>query len=214
MLRYSVGKMGICLSDRNQVKDEDPDVRGFRKPPHYRNREGPKYRVVNFTPDYEYRKYEPSTWICVRVNGVEFKKAADRGESILAKYFDGHNGPEKTMNKTCPLKVQIEFKQDLHEPGYFVVAKHLPYEYCDRPPAPKHKDMFIQDLPEHFAYVSVFGGIADQNEIKQRLDALIEVLGNENKDYEKMDYSTTRFEKAYNLRKNTNEIILLTNRRV
>lgn len=206
--------MGICLSDRNQVEDDDQDVRSFRKPLHYRKREGPKYKVVNFTQDYEYRKYEPSTWICVRVNGMELKKAADKGESILAKYFEGHNGPEKTMDETCPLKVQIEFKQDLREPGYFVVAKHLPYEYCDRPPAPKHKDMFIQDLPEHFAYAAVFGGIADQNGIKQRLDSLIKVLGNEDKEYEKMDYSTTSFEKALSLKRKTNEVILLSNRRV
>lgn len=207
--------MGICVSDRNQVEDEDQDMRrAFRKPPHYRKREGPRYRMVNFTQDYEYRKYEPSTWICVRVNGMELKKAMSTAESILAKYFEGNNGPEKVMNETCPVKVQIEFNQDLQEPGYFVVGKHLPYEYCDRPPAPKHKDMFIQDFPEYFAYASVFGGIADQNDIKQRLDSLIEVLDDENKDYEKIDYSMTKFEKDFSLKKKTNEIILLTNRRV
>jgi hypothetical protein len=146
------------------------------------------------------------------MNGLDFKKARSKGQSILAKYFQGHNGPEKIMNETCPLKMQVEFKQDLETPGYFVVAKHLPYDNCARPPAPTHKDMFVQDFPEQFAYVSVFGGVPDENEVQKRLEALLEVMDNEGKDYESLDYFATNFENTYSLKRKTNEVVLISTR--
>lgn len=202
--------MGLCLSGSNEVEDVDePEAEEFRKPKHYRGRQGPKYKVLNFTRDYEYRKYEASTWICVRMNDMEYKKAQSKGESCLAKYFDGNNGPDKTMPITCPLKVQVEFKQDFDEPGYFVVSKHLPYENCERPPAPNQRDMFIQDFPEQFAYVSVFEGIANEDEVKTMVKELTTVLENEGKKFESTDYSVTKFESNFSLKRKVNEVIIL-----
>jgi len=202
--------MGLCFSGNNEVEDiDEPEEETFRKPKHYRNREGPKYKVLNFTRDYEYRQYEPSTWICMRMNDVEFKKALSKGESSISKYFEGNNGPEKTLITTCPLRIQVDFKQDLDEPGYFVVSKHLPYENCERPPAPRQNDMFIQDFPKQFAYVSVFEGVLDDDDVKEKMRELARVLKNEGKKIENTDYFVTKFESNLSLKRKVNEVIIL-----
>lgn len=204
--------MGLCFTrDSNEVEDVDEPEEGvFRKPPHYRGREGPRYKVLNFTRDYEYRQYEPSTWICVRMNDIEYKKAISKGDSALAKYFEGKNGPEKTMTLTCPLRMHVEFRQDLDEPGYFVVSRHLPYENCERPPAPSQSNMFIQDYPQQFAYVSVFEGFTGEDQIKAKLKALTKVLENEGTDYEDTDYFVTKFENNLSLKRKVNEVIVVS----
>lgn len=53
--------MGVCPST-NPIDEEDEEgEETFRKPKYYRGRDGPKFRVMNFTKDYEYRQYEHAT---------------------------------------------------------------------------------------------------------------------------------------------------------
>ncbi|EDO27844.1 predicted protein [Nematostella vectensis] len=201
--------MGVCFSRHDDSEEDDEPKDSFTKPTHYRKREGPRYCVLNFTQDYQYRQYEPSTWVCVRINGVSYKTALKSGSLILTKYFQGHNGPEKEMPETCPVRVQIDFKQDLGSNGDFVVSMHLPWENRARPPAPKHPDMFIQDFPEQFAYAQIFEGVPNEGEVKERLDNLTVVLERGGLGFERFEYFSSRFESPFSLKKKTHEVMVI-----
>lgn len=198
--------MGIFVST-NDNTDEDEEA--FRKPPFYRGREGPKFSVLNFTKDYEYRRYESSTCISVNVSGLPYSKAVSKGSSILSRYFNGKNGPEKEMSETCPLKTRVECGKDISEIADFVVSLHLPFECQSSPPAPRESMLFIQEFPEELAYVATFEGVAKEEVWQEQVLKLAEVLDKEKVEYDKEAYYTTRYEKPLHLGKKRNEVILI-----
>ena len=195
----------------NPLDEEDSEEEEmFRKPKYYRERDGPKFRVMNFTNDYEYCQYEHATWISARLERTDVNKGLSKGDKILGRYFNGKNGPEKFMELTCPLKMRMEFGEngDLGE-GEFIVSLHLPYENINRPPAPSESGMFIQDMAEHFAYVSSFEGFATEEKWKEEIFNLKRVLDREGRRYDKDAVFVTRYENLLHLGKKRNEVIFV-----
>lgn len=197
--------MGVILSPRQREGDEEePD---FIKPKFYRGREGPKFRLINFTKDYEYREYQASTWIAARVTGQQYSKAVKIGHSALSKYLNGKNGPEREMNETCPLRTQVIWNQYLENPGEFIVSLHLPWENQENPPSPLNKDLFIQDQPKHFAYVAAFDAMANDLSWKENVASLAHVLDSKGIKYSHEFYYTCRFDHPFRIGKKHNEVI-------
>lgn len=206
--------MGICLSGDALGEEGDEQEESFRKPHYYRNREGPKFRVLNYTSHYEYRQYEESSWISTRLEGRELNKALSKGDKILARYFNGTNGPEKVMDLTCPLKLRVEFGKEAYGPwseADVVASLHLPYDSVKCPPAPKESGLFIQDAAEHFAYVSSFEGFATEQIWHDEVIKLRRVLDGEGKKYDKQAFFVARYENLLHLGKKRNEVILIQN---
>jgi len=202
--------MGIFVSTDQVDEEEEGDIEAFRKPKYYRGRDGPKFRVMNYTRNYEYRQYENSTWISARLENMEHNKALSKGEKILGRYFNGKNGPEKFMELTCPLKVRVELgKDDELDESEFAVSLHLPYENVNRPPAPRESDMFIQDIAEHFAYVSSFEGFANEEKWREEVFKLKKILDGEGKKYDKQVVFTARYESLLHFGKKRNEVIFV-----
>lgn len=202
--------MGIFVSTDQLDEEEEEDIEAFRKPKYYRGRDGPKFRVMNYTRNYEYRQYENSTWISARLEKMEHNKALSKGEKILGRYFNGKNGPEKFMELTCPLKVRVELgKDDEWDESEFAVSLHLPYENVNRPPAPRESDMFIQDMAEHFAYVSSFEGFANEEKWRDEVFKLKKILDGEGKKYDKQVVFTARYESLLHFGKKRNEVIFV-----
>ena len=101
---------------------------------------------------------------------------------MLARYFHGRNGPEKSMELTCPIKLWVEFGKEAYGPwsdGEVVASLHLPYDCVSRPPAPVDSNLFIQEMPEHFAYVASFEGFATENMWHEEIVKLRRVLDGE-----------------------------------
>jgi len=204
-------EMGVCFSADLDEEDDDQEVT-FRKPKYYRDREGPKFRVLNFTSHYEYRQYERSTWICARLEGNELNKALSKGEKILGRYFHGKNGPQKVMDLTCPLKLWVEFGKEAYGPwsdGDVVASLHLPYDNVSRPPAPIEGGLFIQELSEHFAYVVSFDGFATEQMWHDEVIKLRRILDGEGKRYDKQAFFVARYENLLHIGKKRNEVILV-----
>lgn len=199
--------MGIILAQTRKPEDDEEET-DFIKPKFYRGREGPKYRVINFTKEYEYREYQPSTWIAVRVSGQTYSKAVKNGHSALLKYLNGKNGPERELNETCPLRTQVTSMLELEEPGEYIVSLHLPWENQRNPPSPINKELFIQDQPKHFAYVSVFDGAADELCWKEHKQTLACVLDEKGIEYNNELFYTCRFDQPLKIGKKHNEVIL------
>lgn len=202
--------MGVCVSTNPLDEEDSEEEEMFRKPKYYRERDGPKFRVMNFTNDYEYCQYEHATWISARLERTDVNKGLSKGDKILGRYFNGKNGPEKFMELTCPLKMRMEFGEngDLGE-GEFIVSLHLPYENINRPPAPSESGMFIQDMAEHFAYVSSFEGFATEEKWKEEIFNLKRVLDREGRRYDKDAVFVTRYENLLHLGKKRNEVIFV-----
>ena len=201
--------MGNILSAvHNLQRNDDDDDTGFRKPAHYRNREGPKYSVLDFTADYEYRRYEPSTWISAHVSELPYSKAVSVGGSMLATYFSGKNGPGKAMRETCPLTTRVESGKSLSQVGDFTVSMHLPYEWQTSPPAPVQGNLSIQEFPEKLAYVATFEGIARDEDWQEEVLKLAAVLDKAGVQYDKEAYYTAKYEKMLYLGKKRNEVML------
>ena len=202
--------MGVCPST-NPIDEEDEEgEETFRKPKYYRGRDGPKFRVMNFTKDYEYCQYEHATWISARMEKMEVNKALSKGEKTLTRYFNGRNGPEKFMDLTCPLKLRMEFREDGElGVGEFVLSLHLPYENSQRPPAPSEGGLFVKDMARHFAYVSSFEGFATEEKWLEEILTLKRVLDNEGKRYDKDAVFIARYENLLHLGKKRNEIIFV-----
>lgn len=194
-------------------QDDDDQEVTFRKPRYYRERDGPKFRVLNYTSHYEYRQYERSTWICARFEGhSQINKSLSKGEKMLSRYFHGRNGPEKIMDLTCPQKLWVEFGKEAYGPwsdGDVVASLHLPYENVNRPPAPIEAGLFIQEVPEHFAYVSSFEGFATEQMWHEEVVKLRRVLDGEGMKYNKKSFFVARFENLLHMGKKRNEVILV-----
>ncbi|KAL9980027.1 hypothetical protein ACROYT_G008562, partial [Oculina patagonica] len=204
-------RMGIFVSTEPVDEEDEQEVEAFRKPKYYRGRDGPKFRVMNFTKDYEYRRYESSTWISARLENMEHSKALSKGEKILGRYFNGKNGPEKFIELTCPLKVRIELGKEggWDEKGEFIASLHLPYENANRPPAPSESGLFIQDMAEHFAYVSSFEGFANEKKWQEEVFKLKRILDGEGKKYDKQVVFTAKYENLLHFGKKRNEVIFV-----
>ena len=204
--------MGVCLSADPLDEEDDDQEEIFRKPRYYRERDGPKFRVLNFTTHYEYRQYQRSTWISARLEKSELNKALSKGEKIISRYFHGRNGPEKVMPLTCPLKLWVEFGKEAYGDwgdGDVVASLHLPHENVNRPPAPIENGLFIQDMPEHFAYVSSFEGFATEQKWHDEVIKLRRILDGEGKKYGKQACFIARYENLLHMGKKRNEVILV-----
>ena len=204
--------MGICLSTvPTNETDSENEFESFRKPKYYRGRDGPKFRVLNFTNDYEYRRYETATWISTRIEGINHGKAISRGEKILGRYFNGKNGPERVMAVTCPLTMRVKSWRDFHRGREFVASLHLPYEHHGTPPEPSESRLYVQDMPEHFAYVSSFEGASSPEKWQEEAMKLARVLDSEGVRYNRGACYTARYENALRLGKKWNEVIFVVN---
>lgn len=207
--------MGVCLSANTLDEEDDDQEVTFFKPRYYRDRDGPKFRVLNFTSHYEYRQYERSTWICARFEGAHLNKGLSKGEKILARYFNGRNGPEKVMDLTCPMKLWVHFGKDAYGPWSdedVVASLHLPYENVNRPPAPVEAGLFVQEMPEHFAYVSSFDGFATEQMWHDEVVKLRRVLDGEGMKYNKQAFFAARYENLLHMGKKRNEVILVVDK--
>lgn len=205
--------MGVCLSGERLDDEDDDQEMTFLKPRYYRDRDGPKFRVLNYTSHYEYRQYEKSTWICTRYEGgTQLNKSLSKGEKLLARYFHGRNGPEKSMELTCPMRLWVEFGKEAYGPcsdGEVVASLHLPYDCVSRPPAPVDSYLFIQEMPEHFAYVASFEGFATENMWHEEMVKLRRVLDGEGMKYNKKAFFVARYENILHMGKKRNEVLLV-----
>ena len=208
--------MGVCLSV-DPLDEEDEEEQSFRKPYYYRHRDGPRFRVLNYTTHYEYRQYEKSTWISARLEGEgkegkNLNKTLSKGEKILGRYFNGKNGPEKVMDLTCPLKLRVEFGKPAYGPwsnADAIVSLHLPYDNESRPPAPLENGLFIEEVAEHFAYVKTFEGFATEEIWHDEVIKLRRILDGEGQKCDRQAFFVTRYENLLHLGTKRNEVIIV-----
>jgi len=68
--------------------------------------ETPKYKIIEKDRKFEIREYDPYITAEVEVEGTDFRDAANRGFSPLARYIFGGNQGSRKISMTAPVSAQ------------------------------------------------------------------------------------------------------------
>jgi hypothetical protein len=69
--------------------------------------ETPKYKILDRDKKFEIRAYDPYITAEVDVEGIDFRDAASRGFSPLARYIFGDNQASRKISMTAPVSAQL-----------------------------------------------------------------------------------------------------------
>lgn len=94
----------------------------------------------------------------------------------LFDYIEGDNVKKMKIPMTAPVAVEIEPGQGPFCKNNFTVNFFVPFEDQADPAAPTNKDVFISSLPAFTAYVIVYGGYSNLDDIQKYSEQLGEDL--------------------------------------
>lgn len=178
--------------------------------------EKPKYELVKSLNEIvEIRKYAPSKWVCTSVEGEADKYKSDYQSNMFGKlfnYISGKNDKNERISMTAP--VTVVYNTDASEKikptsdvkmtmGFFV-----PSEKQEQTPDPTNKDTFLRNESEMTVAVIRFGGYASMNDYLNYRDQLLQVLGDEAKNYDAINFMTAGYDPPFKPINRTNEVWL------
>lgn len=114
--------------------------------------------------------------MCSFSPGYEYDKAVRMGFQRLFDYIEGENVKKVKIPMTAPVAVEIQPGQGPFCKNNFTVNFFIPFEDQASPVAPTNKDVFISTLPEFCAYVIVYGGYSNIDDIQKYSEELGEAL--------------------------------------
>lgn len=94
----------------------------------------------------------------------------------LFDYIEGENVKKMKIPMTDPVAVEIQPGQGPFCKNNFTINFFVPFEDQADPAAPTNKDVFISSLPAFTAYVKVYGGFSNIDEIQKYSEQLGEDL--------------------------------------
>lgn len=149
--------------------------------------ETPKYSVTRKENDIEIRQYPGMIQAEVRIEGRNYKSAAEKGFSLLAGYIFGNNIARQSIEMTTPVQASRPEKIAMTTPvtitgtAEFTVAFIMPAEYTlETLPQPKDSRVHFTQLPARSMATIRFSGYFHQETIQknqQRLGQWIETQG-------------------------------------
>ena len=142
--------------------------------------------VVKKYDTFEVRDYEASLFTTVKLPTGDYKKASNRGFSILAGYIFGGNDKKEKIAMTSPVAMSIEDSMTM----MFMVPKQ--YKKDDLPTPNQSGIEIIEEPAKRVAAIS-FGGWADSVKIANYKNILIALL-----DKEGIEYTNRFFFLGYN----------------
>lgn len=108
--------------------------------------------------------------------GYEYVEAVRMGFMRLFKYIEGANVKKMKILMTVPVAVEIQPGQGPFCKNNFTVNFFVPFEDQSDPAAPTDKDVYISTLPEFTAYVKVYGGYSNLDDVQKYSEELGEDL--------------------------------------
>ncbi|KAF1868084.1 hypothetical protein Lal_00034026 [Lupinus albus] len=155
--------------------------------------ETPKYEVIKSTNEYEIRKYPPSVLAEVTYEPSEFKGNKDGGFMVLANYIGALGNPQNTKPEkiamtapvitkdsgekiamTAPVVTKADNSEDNDNNKTVTMQFILPSVYGKAEEAPKPTDerVVIRDEGERKYGVVKFGGVANEQVVKEKVEKL------------------------------------------
>jgi len=163
--------VALCFAEAkpiSEISDEPTFCNGI---------ECPHFKTINKTDKYEVRSYPtPYKWASTVVAGYEYDKAVRMGFDRLFNYIEGENVKKMKIPMTAPVAVEIQPGQGPFCKNNFTINFFVPFEDQADPAAPTDKDVYISSLPAFTAYVKVYGGFSNINEVQKYSEELGEDL--------------------------------------
>ncbi len=130
------------------------------------------FKVVKAFETFEIRTYEPRLFTSVTINTNDYAVASSNGFSKLAGYIFGGNETNEKIAMTSPVAMSLEDSMTM----MFL----LPKTYNrDNLPKPNTSDITFVDEPAKTVAVITFGGWANNENIAQQKQLLIDALSAE-----------------------------------
>ena len=134
-------------------------------PKFYKGRDGPCFLLLDYNKLYEIRRYERGFWISRLVQLKSNKNMANivkDSSKMLREYLKRENSKEIYMGESCALICKC-----LHnslEGREITVSLALPEEFKDEPPAPKNKELFLEQQRSRIVYAGIFKGTTKEED--------------------------------------------------
>lgn len=179
--------------------------------------EVPDYELIKKLNDQiEIRKYLPSKWVGVSVNGSlndYMSKYQGFMFGKLFNYISGKNNENKKISMTAPVLVDHDnFNSnniDVNSKCEMSMKFYVPKENQNDTPNPTgENNMFVKSEPEMIVAVSKFGGYATMTDYLKHRDMIVNALGDEAKDYDQVNFMTAGYDPPFKPFNRTNEVWL------
>ncbi len=121
---------------------------------------------------FEVRRYEASLFTSVKLPVKDYKKASNKGFSILAGYIFGGNDKNEKIAMTSPVAMSLEDSVTM----MFMVPKKWKKESL---PRPDQSGIKFHEEPAKTVAAITFGGWANDEKIKKYKEKLITALASE-----------------------------------
>lgn len=158
------------------------------------------FTVVKTFNKFQIRNYESSLFTSVKLPTSDYKKASNRGFSILAGYIFGGNKTNEKISMTSPVAMSLEDSMTV----MFMVPKDLKKENL---PMPNQSDIKFREEPAKTVAAINFGGWANSSKIGKYKSKLIAALDAQGIPYTNRFYFFG-YNPPYDILNRKNEIIV------
>eukprot|EP00112_Aurelia_sp_Birch-Aquarium-sp1_P004378 Seg1494.9 transcript_id=Seg1494.9/GoldUCD/mRNA.D3Y31 product="Heme-binding protein 2" protein_id=Seg1494.9/GoldUCD/D3Y31 len=158
--------MGVIASFFSDEGLTEKTIKTPKKlPKFYKGRDGPCFVLLDYNKQYEIRRYERGFWISRLVqlkNNRSVANIVKESSNMLREYLQRENSKEIYMGDSCALICKcLHNSLDACE---ITVSLALPEEYKDEPPAPKSKELFLEQQRSRIVYVGIFNSSTKEDD--------------------------------------------------
>ncbi|KAK7101865.1 heme-binding protein 2-like [Littorina saxatilis] len=170
----------------------------------------PEYDNVGTSDEYEERRYKPAKWVSTTVKKISAKEATTEGFYRLFAFISGENDKSTKVDMTAPVTTWVDPGAGPNCESSFTVSFYIPTEHQEDPPKPTNPLVFIEDRPEFTAYVTKFGGFANDETWVQKAVELGNAIGDHSK-FNDEQYYTAGYDPPFKPFGRTNEVWFVKN---
>lgn len=128
------------------------------------------FKLIQKEENFEIRYYPASTMAKVTSNIKSYKDLGSSGFGTLAKYIFGGNKENKQIAMTSP--VHMEISDSVSSVSFVMPSKFNK----DNLPSPNNPNVIIETVEAQYVAVITFSGFANESDIKEHKELLIETL--------------------------------------
>ena len=169
--------------------------------------EQPTYQVIqNLGSNAEVRVYGPTKWVGASMRGKVSEFNSDfRGAMFqeLFKYISGNNDAQMKIDMTAPVETRFQsmdssaISQD--SDVQMKMKFYVPAAVQNNTPKPLSEKVSIENDPSQVIAAIRFGGFPTLNDYMAKRDELIQLLGDDAKNFDTVNFSTAGYARWFGI---------------
>jgi len=176
--------------------------------------EQPHYQVTQtLSSNAEIRTYAPTKWVGASMRGKVSEFNSDfRGAMFkeLFNYISGNNDAQMKIDMTAPVEAHFQSMDssviDQDSDVQMKMKFYVPAAVQSNTPKPLNDNLFIETNPSEVIAAIQFGGFPSMNDFMQKRDELIQLLGDDAKNFDTINFSTAGYDAPFKPLDRRNEI--------